>query len=96
MSRGGAGWGLGAAMAVPPSAGPHTLANALGALFRDEEDDLRRRHEEQHDASPCPDLEARAAEIAAVESWEVEPDSGPISRRGEDVELIAYVATVGS
>ena len=45
--------------------------------------------------SPCPELERRARESAEQGPLEVEPDSGPVSRRGADVavdlELIRFV-----
>lgn len=45
--------------------------------------------------SPCPELERLARESAEQGAIEVEPDSGPVSRRGVDVavdlELIRFV-----
>lgn len=33
-------------------------------------------------SSPCPEAEQRAREVAAVGRWDVEEDSGPVTRRG--------------
>jgi len=33
------------------------------------------------EASPCPEIEARYRELASVEAWEVEPESGPVTVR---------------
>ena len=45
--------------------------------------------------SPCPELERKARESAEQGAIEVEPDSGPVSRRGVDVavdlELFRFV-----
>lgn len=37
--------------------------------------------------SPCPELERRARESIEQGTIEVEPDSGPVSRRGVDVAM---------
>ena len=46
-------------------------------------------------SSPCPELERRARESVEQGAIEVEPDSGPVSRRGVDVavdlELFRFV-----
>lgn len=46
-------------------------------------------------ASPCPEIEARFAALAAAGPVEVEPESGPVTRRGLDLVLAAYVAGEG-
>lgn len=46
-------------------------------------------------ASPCPEIEARFAALAAAGPVEVEPESGPVTRRGLDLVLAAYVAGDG-
>lgn len=47
-------------------------------------------------ASPCPEIEARFAALAAAGPVEVEPSSGPVTRRGLDLVLAAYVAGEGA
>lgn len=46
-------------------------------------------------ASPCPEIEARFAALAAAGPVEMEPESGPVTRRGLDLVLAAYVAGEG-
>ena len=48
---------------------------------------VARDREARAAASPCPEIEARLRELAAVPSWEVEPESGPVSVRGAVVAL---------
>ena len=51
---------------------------------------LERDREARAAASPCPEIEARMRELAAVPSWEVEPESGPVSVRGAVVALAMW------
>ena len=46
-------------------------------------------------ASPCPEIEARFAALAAAGPVEVEPESGPVTRRGLDLVLASYCAGEG-
>lgn len=44
--------------------------------------------------SPCPEIEARDRALANAGPVEVEPESGPVTRRGLDLELACYCASV--
>ena len=48
---------------------------------------LERDQERRREASPCPEIERRANELARVEAWEVEPESGPVTVRPAVIAL---------
>ena len=41
-------------------------------------------------ASPCPEIERRLRELASVDAWEVEPESGPVTLRPAHLALAMW------